>query len=286
MSYYYRNWYKQTTPKSVKGGIKTGSGKRSIAENWWGKKWIATLESFHLGARLNRGKAYAKKGQVMSLDVQKGEVIAKVQGSSSRPYKVNIRFRRYNEAQWEKIIARFSENPIECAQLVNGTMPEDIEASFSALGLPLFPQKRDDLETDCSCPDWSNPCKHIAAVFYLLAEAFDKNPFLLFELRGKNQTEILEKLQTSGLNSEENYTEIPDEPLPVNAIEFWGKEQDYVYFAARNVTMHAAIPKRLGLISFWRSEKDLQQELEKIYKTASQKAMQLKEKKMEARENG
>jgi len=275
--YYFRDRYKPPAPKKVKGGIKTSSGKRSITENWWGKRWIEVLLSFNIGARLTRGRSYAKRGQVASLDIRKGEVEARVQGSSSIPYKVIINFRQYNEVQWEKIINRFSENPLDCAQLINGVMPEDIEKSLSSLDLPLFPQKMDDITTNCSCPDWSNPCKHIAAVFILLTEAFDNNPFLLFELRGMNKTEILAKMQTLDLNSENKEVIFTDEPLPEESAVFWGKEQERMIFTARKVSMHAAIPKKLGNISFWRADKDLLTELERIYRTASQRALQIKE---------
>ncbi len=284
MPYYYDYWYRPARPKTVKGGIKTSGARKPIAENWWGKRWIEVLESFNIGARLSRGRSYARNGQVMDLEIKKGSVKAVVQGTYSDPYQVSIKLQQYNETQWETIIARLGENPIYCAQLVNAAMPDDIENVFASLQLHLFPNKKDDLKTQCSCPDQSNPCKHIAAVYYILAEAFDKNPFLLFELRGMSQTEILEQLQTSDIEHSADLIELQDEPLPLNTDEFWGKELESLDLAAQSITMHAAIPKRLGKISFWRSDKDLLKFMEDAYRKAYAESLKLRERIIKARE--
>ena len=85
-----------------------------------------------------------------------------------------------------------SQQVIFTAKLLAGEMPQDIEQAFTDAGLSLFPAQSKDLDTECSCPDWSNPCKHIAAVYYLLGEEFDRNPFLIFKLRGMEREESFE----------------------------------------------------------------------------------------------
>ncbi|MCL4501030.1 MAG: SWIM zinc finger family protein [Deltaproteobacteria bacterium] len=152
------------------------------------------LESFDIGERLSRGRTYARKGQVMDIELEKGAVRAAVQGFRSHPYEVKVGFRPLSRAQWLRVAAALADRFISLARLVAGEMPEDVEEIFESAKLSLFPDKLRDLETDCSCPDWSNPCKHTAAVLYLLAEEFDRDPFLLFKLRGLTREELFELL--------------------------------------------------------------------------------------------
>ena len=284
--YYYYDYYKPASPKKVKGGIKAQSKRGAFASKWWGRRWIQTLESFNIGARLTRGRSYARKGQVASLDISKGRVTAKVQGTVSGAYRISIQFKTFTPSQWQQIIERLVEQPIFTAQLFGNEMPEDIETVFQEMKLPLFPEKHRDLETSCSCPDWSNPCKHIAAVFYIMAEAFDRDPFLIFTLRGMTRDEFLKALQASGATQELEADELAGEPepLPLEHEAFWGIEgREHISLTAPHpVRLHAALPKRLGPLPFWRSEKDFISELEQFYEIASLKAMNMIEK--EARE--
>ena len=80
----YWSYYEKTSPKEVKNGLKAKSKRGSIGETWWSKRWVGVLESFNLGARLTRGRSYARKGQVISIDVKPGVVQARVQGIISR----------------------------------------------------------------------------------------------------------------------------------------------------------------------------------------------------------
>lgn len=171
-------------PREAKGGIKTQSKRGTFGESWWAKRWIAVLESFNIGARLGRGRAYARSGQVLSIDISKGTVLARVQGSRPKPYEITIKVKALSIADWKTLAKALSRQAIFAAKLLAGEMPQDIEKVFKDVDLSLFPSKLKDLGTDCSCPDWSNPCKHIAAVYYLLGEEFDRDPFLLFTLRG------------------------------------------------------------------------------------------------------
>ena len=141
----------------------------------------------------------------------------------------------------------------------------------------VFPQKQKDLETDCSCPDWSNPCKHIAAVFYLMAEAFDKDPFLLFKLRGMEREEFLNALQEGGATGDatgeiiDAKSKIDPEPLPLDRNRFWEQNSALAVpvSGVSPIRLNAALPKRLGSLAFWRSDKDFIDEMERIYKNAS-----------------
>src|SRR5271157_1621698 len=190
----YWGYYEYAEPIEVKEGIKAKSKRGAIGEKWWSKRFVSLLESFNIGARLGRGRSYARKGQVISIDVQKGLVDAKVQGTRPIPYDITIKLAPISEKDWEKAVDAMGSRAVFAAKLLSGEMPQDIESAFTDARVPLFPAER-DLKTDCTCPDWSNPCKHIAAVYYLLAEQFDADPFLIFKLRGRTKVEIIEALR-------------------------------------------------------------------------------------------
>lgn len=306
MAYYrdYYGYYEPTTPIEVKGGIKAKSKRGGFAQNWWAKRWIQTLESFNLGARLTRGKSYARKGQVTSIKIEPGLVRAKVQGSNPKPYSVTIKVRTLTGSAWEHLAEKLALKPIFAAKLLAGEMPGDIDSVFEELGLSLFPETLDDLETDCSCPDWSNPCKHIAAVYYLLGEEFDRDPFLIFKLRGVDMDEFLsvlgkgyaaeteDQLAETGIHTKkpegqtETITEakVPfdyNEPLPLDPEAFWGQPpensepENHPSLEAHIPPVSAALPKRLGKFPLWRGEEDLLEVLEEVYKKASPEGMMI-----------
>jgi uncharacterized Zn finger protein len=280
---YYENWYTPSTPKEVKGGIKAQNQRGSFARKWWGKRWIEVLENFRIGARLTRGKSYARKGQVASLNIEKGVVKAKVQGSRSGMYTVEVRLKPFKKKEWDQIINAITENPAFAASLLSGEMPLEMEEHLSSIGLSLFPQKRRDLETWCSCPDSSNPCKHIAAVFYLMAEAFDENPFLLFSLRGMEREDFLEKLQgelPQNLSPEDSSK---SEPLPEDPELFWkgAKIEATTEVFSVSPRIHGSLPKRLGNLPFWRGEEPFQKAMEEIYRNASFFGISLLEQKLD-----
>ena len=189
------NYYPTARPKEVKDGIKAKSQRGDIGETWWSRRWISVLESFHMGARLGRGRSYARRGQVVSIEVGPGVVTAKVQGTRGRPYSVTIRLTPLSDEQWESATGAMASRAIFAAKLLSGEMPRNIEEAFDEAGMALLPTKVKDLRTDCSCPDWANPCKHIAAVYYLLAERFDEDPFLIFKLRGRTRDDMIAVLR-------------------------------------------------------------------------------------------
>src|SRR5437773_7009021 len=176
----YWDYYEPAQPRRVKDGIKAKSERGGIGETWWSKRWVGVLESFSLGTRLTRGRSYARQGQVISIDVEPGIVKAKVQGTQPRPYNVKIRLEPLTDGDWDKVTEAMASQAIFAAKLLAGEMPQNIEEAFASVDISLFPTALSELHTDCSCPDWANPCKHIAAVYYLLAERFGGEPLLIF----------------------------------------------------------------------------------------------------------
>jgi uncharacterized Zn finger protein len=166
-----------------------------MGESWWSGRFLAALESFGVGSRLQRGKNYARRGQVLSLQVAPGQVSASVQGSRAKPYRVFIETRILSARAWKSVEDAMAARASFVARLLAGEMPDDIEEAFAASSCSLFPDPSDGIDAACSCPDWENPCKHIAAVYYLLAEAFDTDPFLIFAWRGRDKDTLLDALR-------------------------------------------------------------------------------------------
>jgi uncharacterized Zn finger protein len=189
------DWPPPSRPRRVEGGIKARSRRGQIGETWWSQRFIAILEAFGMGPRLRRGRAYARAGQVLDLVVASGTASARVQGSRARPYRVRIALARFPEADWARVESALAARALYSAKLLAGEMPHKIEEVFTSCGLSLFPASAAGLEMSCSCPDWAVPCKHIAATFYLLAEAFDSDPFLVLAWRGRDRDELLARLR-------------------------------------------------------------------------------------------
>jgi uncharacterized Zn finger protein len=203
-------FFPPSKPRAVEGGIKARSQRGAIAQTWWSERFIAVLEDIGMGNRLQRGRGYARKGQVLSLEVDAGSVTARVQGSRSRPYRVRIGLQAFGKAQWAGLERELAGNVWYLATLLAGEMPDDIEDVFAGVGLSLFPASAGELSLDCSCPDWEVPCKHLAATFYLLAESFDDDPFRILAWRGRAREDLLDNLNAArsdrppGVDSTEN----------------------------------------------------------------------------------
>jgi uncharacterized Zn finger protein len=191
-------WYSPSKPIAVEGGVKARSKRGAIGEQWWSARFIAVLESYGMSGRLQRGRAYARKGQVIEFSLGIGKVTALVQGSRPAPYKVSIGVLPLTSSQWKTVEARLAGAAIFRAKLLAGEMPAEIEEVFAECGTPLFPRSASDLDMRCSCPDWEVPCKHLAAVCYVLAEAFDVDPFAMLAWRGRGKDELLAVLRRSG----------------------------------------------------------------------------------------
>jgi len=177
---------------AVDGGLVVRSKRGKIGEQWWSRRFVDVLERVCDGGRLARGRAYARKGQVMDFQLSAGKVTARVQGSRPQPYEVSIVIAAFEETQWTDLTESLASRALYRAALLAGDMPKEILGVFEEHGLPLFP---DQLDIRCSCPDWSVPCKHGSAVLYVLAEAFDDDPFLVLAWRGRDRETLLAALR-------------------------------------------------------------------------------------------
>lgn len=278
MPYWDWDFYEQKPRREAKDGIKAKSQRGSIGESWWSKRFIAILESFNIGARLSRGRSYARSGQVMNLEIKSGAVSAQVQGSSYRPYKIQIKIKSFSENDWSRIEQYLADQALFLAKLLAGEMPHEIEEAFTACNLNLFPSSGRDIESDCSCPDWSNPCKHIAATYYILAEKFDENPFLIFAWRGREKEDIIESLRALRSSTAEDEDESFDTesqpffeeaaPLEESINNFWkaASEISDLQIRPRIAEVPDAILKQLGPLNIEARGKSLTELLSPVYK--------------------
>ena len=277
-----RAWWERHGPGLPSHGIRAHTRRGAFGKTWWATRWIAALERLVNPARLARGRNYARTGRVLSLDVERGAVRAEVSGSRPKPYTVTITFRTLDEAESARVIEAMSSQALYAARLLSGEMPEQIEDVFAAVGTSLFPASEHDMQTRCTCPDWANPCKHIAAIHYLLGERFDEDPFLMFLLRGRTKDEIMAALRAKRvLRQPQHERDEPpptDEPLaPADVRIFWNAPQQ-----AEEVALHFALPetdalavKRLGALSMVRDQAALTAAMERMYEQIGEYALLL-----------
>lgn len=270
-------YFKPTKAIETKDGIKARSQRGAFAKNWWAQRWIAALERFVDAGRLARGRSYARKGQVLSIEETKDGIAARVQGSMRTPYKIKIQISPLIDSEWGKVMDALSEQALFTAQLLAGEMPQDIEQAFEKARVSLFPTTRRDVNTDCSCPDPANPCKHIAATHYILGERFDEDPFLIFRLRGRTQEQIMQELRKRRAGSDETVEEEAEVIIQLEEqIEnFWEVRAPLEGFS---VSIHPPVIempllKRLGEANFV-PEPGIQSWLSAVYQAVSRKAIQ------------
>jgi uncharacterized Zn finger protein len=272
-------WWERHGPGLPSHGIRAQTQRGAFGKTWWATRWIAALERLVNPGRLARGRNYARTGRVLSLDIERGKVTAVVQGSRPQPYEVSMTFRTLDDAEWERVIDRMSSQALYAARLLSGEMPEDIEDVFAAVGTSLFPKDERDMQTRCTCPDWANPCKHIAAVHYLLGERFDEDPFLMFLLRGRSQDEIVAALRArrSGGAASADAETLDASSATFDVAHFWTPPDQ-----PHEVALHFALPetnalaaKRLGPLPFARDQEVLTAALESMYQHIGEYALLL-----------
>lgn len=309
-------------PRAARGGIKAQTARGSFGKNWWAQRWLGVLESLDLGGRLARGRVYARRGQVLSIDIKEGVIQARVQGSRLQPYDVKIEVKTIPLEKWISLSETTFSQAIVAAKLLAGEMPQDIEKSFAEHKFSLFPKSMDDFKTECSCPDYSNPCKHIASVYYLLGEEFDRDPFLIFLMRGLSKETLIDlitkttdqsvttakktsakldahklpstkhqsakassiKAPSSKIASDNDLSNASspsagrskraEKPVQLPLEDFWKVQScNHLVGSVNAISVNASLPKRLGNLSFWRSNYPFIPTLEQIFKDASESAI-------------
>ncbi|CAC5342352.1 MULTISPECIES: SWIM zinc finger family protein [Planktothrix] len=203
-----------------------------MSQEWWSQQWLDLLDKYRFKKRLERARNYAREGNVLKIEFKDQKVLAQVQGTQIEPYTVSLWLDIFSDEEWNYIIATLSQRAIFSAKLLAGEMPQDIEDVFAANGLRLFPFSLENVHSECSCPDQANPCKHIAAVYYMLGDRFSEDPFVLFQLRGKSAEQIINSLrQLRGQSQDEINVATSEEitiksnPNSLKLDQFWNYSQ-------------------------------------------------------------
>jgi|GEM_PF-463976 len=240
-------------PLNVKGGIRAQAARAAPSRVWWGRRWIAVLEAFRMGPRFGRGRHYAASGQTSELSLAPGRVTAAVQGAAATPYQCEIRFARVSGDAKARVVAALRQRPMLVARLLVGDLPPDIEPLFEAEGCPLFPTRENDLHSTCDCPDWANPCKHLAAVYYLLGETLSKHPLTLLEIRGVSRADLAAARAEEGRREAAGTGEAA---APLTREAFYGRPRPLPegFGAAPKTDIAAPLVRRLGPLPFWRGQ--------------------------------
>lgn len=275
-------------------------------DNWWAQRWSSSLDVIQVGRRLGHGRTYARQGRVIELTFEKGSATAMVQGSRDAPYLVRMHFSMLSTADWKRVLRALGEDTDLGGGLFRGEFPQGVEGAFTSLDLSLFPSGQGDLKAACSCPDQANPCKHVAAVFYALGEEVDRDPFLLFRLRGLDRTELMDALARTpaaraalvappsadaitraeadmprrqdrgrmGALPEVEHRQPAEEPLPAKPQLFWaglsGERDGEAREEVRLPMVSGALARRLGGFPFWRGENSCSVVMDQIYHASSQ----------------
>jgi uncharacterized Zn finger protein len=234
-----------------------------FSRTWWGKKFIEALEQISDAGRLSRGRAYANNGKVTSFGIKDGTIAATVRGSVNPYFGVykeplyitTIEFQPISAAKWAAAIALIASRASLISRLMLNEIPDNIEDSFRTLGLHLLPHSQKDFDAECSCPDWENPCKHIAGVYYLVAAELDRDPFLLFELRGLSREALHKELAKSPLGQALSFELQQTQRPPAAAPSYY----------TRPATV--AVAKIESLYDFWHGTKRLPQTIEPLPRT-------------------
>lgn len=259
--------------------------RTELVGNWWARRWMAALDGFGWASRLARGRSYARNGRVLDIEISPGMVRARVQGSRATPYRIEMAFEPFSDAVWDRVIGALARQAIYVAKMLAGDLPAEVVQLCEVAEAPLFPDHPDEMSMRCSCPDWAIPCKHVAAVHYALAAELDRDPFLLFRLRGRTREELTSALRARRVALGSNgglpavvTDELPDEDedaagegAVLSAGSFWrtGPELDDLHFEIRSPDVPGAVLRLLGPPPAWGSHDDLLTRLHELYRVAS-----------------
>ncbi|MCK5877833.1 MAG: SWIM zinc finger family protein [Candidatus Marithrix sp.] len=271
---------------------------KQFSRTWWGKRFIEALEGFTDSARLGRGRSYARNGKILNYEINNGTITAKVRGSinpyfgvyKEPKYNVSIEIKQISVAQWSKAIQQMVAKASVVSKLLLNEVPDNIEDCFNNSS-SLLPHSSKDFNTTCSCPDYANPCKHIAGVYYLVASQLDEDPFLLFELRGLSRQQLQQELAKSTLGqvlssamntntemeivaTDSYYTRPKTVSLPKNIDleDFWGSSKLPTIPKVSPVVVPAILIKKAGdYPAFWQRENSFIAVMEDFYKRVRDK---------------
>ena len=246
-------------PRRVRSGVKLTGGEP--AQGWAAQRWIRKVESLADGETIKHGLEYATIGQTKKIEVEDGVVRASVQGRMTRPYQVNIEFKRFTPEQWERVIDAMVDQAKYAAMLLAGELPQNVEDLLDPLGITLFPSDEDEIHPTCTCVSKSKWCRHAGCAAYLLGDKLEADPFVVFELRGMPKQELLERLRQTRATRSAGHGPVPvylplapagvpteSAPLDERLDDFWeiGAGVEHAQMPLRRAEVRQPLLRRLG----------------------------------------
>lgn len=289
------HFFKYKKPRETRCGIKSRTARgHSYGSNWWSRRWVEIMEQCIDAGRLARGKSYARRGQVVNIQIEPGLVTAFVQGTRKTPYQIRLGFETISPEARDLILFRCRESATFAAKLLAGEMPSEMEGIFIEAGVPLFPTRNTLRRFKCTCPDDASPCKHIIAVLLILAEELEDDPFILLKLRGLDKESLINLLtlenvsaadiaveddldsgwsdetdEMTGGSGEEPVQLHVTEDLPT-ALDDWYKSGDFTFERPElDQQRRAAALGVMNDFPFWRGEYPFRQTLAPFYENAA-----------------
>lgn len=268
-----------------------------LTKTWWGTKFMAALQGFMDEGRLKRGRSYCTDHRLITFEIKNNTIHATMRGNinpyfgiyKEPQYKVTFTLSKIPSNTWDKIIQRLSKNAAMISRLMLFEMPNTIEQVFSEFNTHFLPKKRTDLESHCSCPDWQNPCKHVAGIYFKVAQLLDEDPFFMFQLRGISKEILYQKLikteigqaLVSNLELQKDIeltynTRFYTEPIwhtlketPIHPQHFWSGKKLSTPLAEETDVPHSVsglvIKKQGDYPSFWKKETSFFETMQAVY---------------------
>lgn len=263
-----------------------------ITRTWWGTKFMDALSGFMEEGRLKRGRSYSGERRVLSFEIKNSEIKARVRGNKNPyfgvytepKYRVSLNFTEIPAKKWPKIIDNISNNVGLMSKLILNEMPDDIEVVFSKFNEQLLPSESKDLDSSCSCPDWENPCKHVAGIYFKIAFLLDYDPFLMFQLRGISKDKLQDSLKKTQLGktllssfagdkvkieTNNSFYTIPEKvnlDPNMDLINFWNGSKLPEQSILSDYTIPAVLIKKHGdYPAFWQRHNSFIEAMEDIY---------------------
>jgi uncharacterized Zn finger protein len=200
------------------------------ARNWWGAAWVEKMQRLAESRRFGEGEEFARKGFVETLGFDGRTITAQVKGKVEPAFTVRISFDPFSREQWERLMSEVRDRDAVRAAIGAGELPLEIQTAFARAKLRFMPERYVDLHVECACPDWLKPCKHLVAVWLKFAGDFDRDPFLVFRLRGLQRDDLIGLLgnRKAEVAAAPEPEEVPEvvipltlESLPADPVTFW-----------------------------------------------------------------
>lgn len=250
-----------------------------IGNTWWSGRFLRSLDRLGLSTGIKKSNPDLPLKEAPTVEVSTDGI--RGQGFDLHPYSCSIEFAPFTDWEWEETLERLAfQDLLAAALLITGRLPPHIEDFFSPLGRQLLPSQADELELHCTCTDRSPLCRHLAATASIFAERLDRDPWLLFLVRGRSAQSIQDSLserwnrEAVQLTTPPNKNRVPIPPLPID--DFWegGGSWDPAWEVPSGKTFPTV--KRLGLPEPKVNQEAWMRVLNETYSTIAQRARSLR----------